>query len=120
LIAGGAGAVAALVLGASTTRAQETMSETQSTGPEGLLTSLHQEVELKSSLIESMTFFWIPSNSPLFPAEPAKISRAVGGPFSVFGGKIEGRNIELVPDKRIVQCLAPRQLGSGRVFDCQI
>ena len=63
LIAGGAGAVAALVLGASTTRAQETMSETQSTGPEGLLTSLHQEVELKSSLIESMTFFFFTAGS---------------------------------------------------------
>jgi len=80
-MAGGAGAVAALVLGASTTRAQETMSETQSTGPEGLLTSLHQEVDLKSSLIESMTFFWIPSNSPLFPASQPKSAAQLGALF---------------------------------------
>ncbi len=34
---------------------------------------------------------------------PADISRDAGGPFSCFGGKIEGRNLELVPDKRLVQ-----------------
>ncbi len=34
---------------------------------------------------------------------PADISPDAGGPFSCFGGKIEGRNLELVPDKRVVQ-----------------
>jgi activator of HSP90 ATPase len=35
--------------------------------------------------------------------KPTTISRVVGGYFSLFGGHIVGRQIELVPNKRIVQ-----------------
>ena len=35
--------------------------------------------------------------------KPAEISREVGGPFSLFGGYITGRHVELVPNERIVQ-----------------
>ncbi len=34
---------------------------------------------------------------------PTQISREAGGPFILFGGHILGRQIELVPNKRIVQ-----------------
>jgi activator of HSP90 ATPase len=34
---------------------------------------------------------------------PTKISREVGGTFSLFGGHILGRHIELAPNQRIVQ-----------------
>jgi len=34
---------------------------------------------------------------------PTEISRQVGGAFTLFGGHIVGRHIELVPHKRIVQ-----------------
>jgi uncharacterized protein YndB with AHSA1/START domain len=34
---------------------------------------------------------------------PAAISRDVGGPFVLFGGHVQGRNIELTPGTRIVQ-----------------
>ncbi len=34
---------------------------------------------------------------------PVEISREVGGVFSLFGGYISGRHIELVPNERIVQ-----------------
>jgi activator of HSP90 ATPase len=37
------------------------------------------------------------------PDKPAQISRDVGGAFALFGGYITGRNIELVPNIRIVQ-----------------
>jgi activator of HSP90 ATPase len=33
----------------------------------------------------------------------AKISKEAGGEISMFGGAIHGRNIELVPGKRVVQ-----------------
>src|SRR5450631_2174836 len=36
-------------------------------------------------------------------AKPAEISRAEGGAFSLFAAHIEGRQIELVPNERIVQ-----------------
>jgi activator of HSP90 ATPase len=34
---------------------------------------------------------------------PAEIASGEGGTFSVFGGAIHGRHIELVPGKRVVQ-----------------
>ena len=36
-------------------------------------------------------------------AAPTQISREAGGAFTVFGGHIMGRQIELVPNERIVQ-----------------
>jgi activator of HSP90 ATPase len=36
-------------------------------------------------------------------AKPAEISREAGGAFSLFGGYIMGRQIELLPNERIVQ-----------------
>ena len=38
-----------------------------------------------------------------FTGAPAEINREPGGAFSCFGGVIAGRNIELLPDQRIVQ-----------------
>jgi len=35
--------------------------------------------------------------------KPAEISREVGGAFTLFGGYVTGRHIELVPNERIVQ-----------------
>jgi activator of HSP90 ATPase len=35
--------------------------------------------------------------------KPTEISREVGGAFTIFGGYITGRHIELVPNERIVQ-----------------
>jgi uncharacterized protein YndB with AHSA1/START domain len=36
-------------------------------------------------------------------SKPTLISREAGGPFTLFGGHIVGRHIELVPNERIVQ-----------------
>jgi activator of HSP90 ATPase len=36
-------------------------------------------------------------------SHPTEISRDAGGAFSLFGGRIVGRHLELVPDERIVQ-----------------
>jgi activator of HSP90 ATPase len=38
-----------------------------------------------------------------FTGGKARISRAVGGKFSTYDGYAEGTNLELVPDKKIVQ-----------------
>ena len=38
-----------------------------------------------------------------FTGGKASISRKVGGKFSVFDGYSEGTNLELIPDKKIVQ-----------------
>jgi uncharacterized protein YndB with AHSA1/START domain len=34
---------------------------------------------------------------------PAEITNRQGDPFSIFGGRVEGRQIELVPGQRVVQ-----------------
>jgi activator of HSP90 ATPase len=36
-------------------------------------------------------------------AKPAEISRNIGGAFSLFGGYIVGRHVEMVPNQRLVQ-----------------
>jgi len=38
-----------------------------------------------------------------FTGAKVSISRKIGGKFSVYGGDIEGVNLELVPDQKIVQ-----------------
>lgn len=67
-------------------------------------TTIHQEIVFNVSpnrIYEALT------NSELFSqvtgGAPTEISREDGGSFSCFGGMIVGRNIELIPDQRIVQ-----------------
>lgn len=46
-------------------------------------------------------------------APPAQISPEVGGAFSLFGGIITGRQIELLPNQRIVQAWRPMYWNPG-------
>lgn len=94
-------------------QSQQKMTEPESTGVEGLLTYLHQEVEIKASpqriydaLLDSKQF-------AAFTGASAEISREAGGAFSMFGGLIVGRNIELVPNQRIVQAWRPANWDPG-------
>jgi uncharacterized protein YndB with AHSA1/START domain len=66
--------------------------------------SIHQEVVLPASpdrvyaaLTTSAQFTTATDN------RVAQIGAAAGEPFSLFGGAIEGRTIEMVPGKRLVQ-----------------
>jgi activator of HSP90 ATPase len=47
------------------------------------------------------------------PDTASQISADVGGAFSLFGGYIMGRHIELVPDKRLVQAWRTAGWGPG-------
>jgi activator of HSP90 ATPase len=52
--------------------------------------------------------------SGMAPAtKPTQIDPAPGGAFSLFGGYVTGRNIELVPNKRIVQAWRPMTWAPG-------
>jgi len=97
-------------------------------------TTIHQEIEFDASpqrlyeaLLDSKQF-------TEFSGRPAEISREVGGAFSLFKGHIVGRNLELVPNQRIVQAwrvvtwpegaysiarfeLKPQASGTRLVFD---
>src|SRR5215468_3906290 len=65
--------------------------------------TIHQEIEFTASsqllyeaLLDSKKF-------SVFSGRTAEIRREPGGAFSLFGGHLVGRNVELVPNKRIVQ-----------------
>jgi uncharacterized protein YndB with AHSA1/START domain len=45
--------------------------------------------------------------------KPAEISREEGGAFSIFGGYVSGRHIELVHEQRIVQAWRPQDWEPG-------
>jgi activator of HSP90 ATPase len=82
--------------------AEETMAEPA--GATGSPATIHQEVDVKANparvyevLLDAKQF------SALSGGLPTDIQREVGGAFSCFGGHIVGRNVELVPNHRIVQ-----------------
>lgn len=46
--------------------------------------------------------------------KPVEVSPEAGGAFSAFGGYITGRNVELVPNERIVQAWRAASWGPGQ------
>jgi activator of HSP90 ATPase len=46
--------------------------------------------------------------------KPVEVSAEAGGAFSAFGGHITGRQIELIPNERIVQAWRPASWGPGQ------
>jgi len=82
--------------------------------------SIHQEVVVNATsrriyeaLTDSAQFTQVTRFSPVMNAAPAKIGRAVGESFTLFGGHIVGRHVELVPFRRIVQAWRVVDWGSG-------
>ena len=76
--------------------------------------SIHQEVTIKAS---AKKVFDALTDAKQFSAfsggAPAEIDATAGGSFSCFGGHIIGRNIELVPGKRVVQAWRPVKWVEG-------
>jgi len=99
--------------GARAASPQQKPAEGQSTEAEALLTHLHQEVDFTAvphriyeALLDAKQF-------GALTGMPAQINREPGGAFSTFGGLIEGRNVELIADKRIVQAWRPASWDAG-------
>lgn len=76
--------------------------------------AIHQEVTFAAS---PERIYEILTSSELFSkatgGAPTDINAEEGGTFSCFGGMILGRNIELVPGKRIVQAWRPARWEEG-------
>lgn len=94
-------------------QAQMNMTEARSTGTEGLLTYLHQEVDFSATSQRIYNILLDSRQFAAFTGSPAEISREAGGPLSMFGGLIVGRNIELLPNQRIVQAWRPASWDPG-------
>lgn len=66
-------------------------------------TSLHQEIDYKSAPKRIYEVLLSSKDFSAFSGAGAEIDPKVGGAFSMFGGLVVGRNVELVPNLRIVQ-----------------
>lgn len=64
---------------------------------------IHQEVDLPATPARVYKALIDEKQFAAFSGMAAKIESRAGGEFSLFGGHIVGRNIELVPDHRVVQ-----------------
>ncbi len=97
-------AIGIAVVGAARSRlAQQATSENPTPAASQKAVTIHQEVDfgvspqrLYEALLDTTQF-------TAFSGRPAEIRREAGGAFSLFGGHIVGRNVELVPGQRIVQ-----------------
>lgn len=76
-------------------------------------TSLHQEVLFKASPQRLYEILLSSQQFTAFSGLPAVIDPKVGGAFSLFGGKIVGRNVELIPNQLLVQAWRPADWPTG-------
>ena len=82
--------------------------------------SIHQELVIRATsnrvydaLTDAKQFTKVTTLGPVMNAAPARIGRAVGESFTLFGGHIVGRHLELVPSRRIVQAWRVVDWDSG-------
>ncbi|MGC2301224.1 MAG: SRPBCC domain-containing protein [Acidobacteriaceae bacterium] len=109
LVVGGLAAASAF----SREAAGQSMQQLPPTNPGDTRTALHEEVELAApaSRIESVLLDG--KQFAAFTGLGATIDAHEGGAFSLFGGLIVGRNIELVPGQRVVQAWRPTHWDPG-------
>ncbi len=103
--------------------------------------TIHQEVDftvsperIYTAILDSKQFSEFTAQGGGFSATSAKIDSAEGGAFTLFDGYITGRNVELIPNQRVVQAwhdkewpvgvyslvkfeLIPKGSGTHLVFD---
>jgi activator of HSP90 ATPase len=92
---------------------QQDTKEARSTPANQARTSLHQEVELKAGPQRIYEILLDSKQFAAFIGMPATIDSAAGGAFSMFGGMIVGRNVELIAHQRIVQAWRPTHWDPG-------
>jgi activator of HSP90 ATPase len=103
-----AAACGAFAAGSGDVRAGLSVAETDATR-----TFLHQENEFPVTPQRIYDILLHSKSFGAFSHEPAQIDPVAGGAFSLFGARIVGRNIELVPGRRIVQAWRPAHWASG-------
>jgi activator of HSP90 ATPase len=111
-----AGAAAGIALSVSRIPAlaqQPAMDQKPTTPANQMRTSLHQEIELSASPERIFNILLDSKQFAAFTGLAAAIDPSPGGAFNTFGGLVEGRNIELIPSRRIVQAWRPTHWDSG-------
>jgi activator of HSP90 ATPase len=76
-------------------------------------TTIHQEIDFKTTPARLYEVLLDAKQFSAFSKATAEIEPHMGGAFKLFGGQIEGRNIELVSNQRIVQAWRPASWPGG-------
>jgi activator of HSP90 ATPase len=106
--------VAAAIAATPLARAQQPeMAEKPSTEANKTRTTIHYELEFKPSPQRLYEAILDQKQFAAITGLPATIDPAPGGAFTMFGGLIAGRNIELVANQRIVQAWRPGHWDPG-------
>lgn len=107
------GALSAGSEGWASVAQNQSMKETPGSPANQSRTSLHQEVDYKAHPQRIYEILLDAKQFVAFTGMPADIDAEPGGAFSLFGGMIVGRNVELVPNERIVQAWRPASWDPG-------
>ena len=103
VVTGAVIALGSLATGSNVWGKPQTMAEAPGSEADKTRTFLHQEVEIKAAPQRIYEILLDSKQFATFTGMPAEIDPKAGGAFSMFGGMIVGRNVELVPNQRIVQ-----------------
>jgi activator of HSP90 ATPase len=75
--------------------------------------TIHQEVDFNAAPARIYEILLDAKQFSACTKDSAEIQPRAGEPFKLFGGRIEGRNIELVPNQRLVQAWRPAYWPAG-------
>ena len=65
--------------------------------------TIEQEIMIKGTPHEIYEVFMDAKKHSKLTESKAKVSREIGGTFSIYEGALSGKNVELIQDKKIVQ-----------------
>jgi uncharacterized protein YndB with AHSA1/START domain len=77
------------------------------------MSKIHQEVTFSAPPARVYRALADSAEHAKFTGAPADISAEEGGAFSAHGGHVHGRNVELVPGRRIVQAWRGKDWPAG-------
>jgi activator of HSP90 ATPase len=92
---------------------QQPAEEKPCTSPNQARTSIHYVLNFNASPERFYQAILDAKHFAEFSGMPATIDATAGGSFSMFGGLIQGRNVEVVPNQRIVQAWRPASWDPG-------
>jgi activator of HSP90 ATPase len=74
---------------------------------------IHQEIDFNVTPARMYAVLLDAKQFSAFSKDKAEIEALPGAAFKLFGGRIEGRNVELIPNQRIVQAWRPTTWHAG-------
>jgi activator of HSP90 ATPase len=107
------GLTSATVLRGAIRQQTPAMAQVPASEANNTRTALHQEIDLPGTPARFEQAVLDAKQFAAFSGMPATIDPREGGAFSMFGGMIVGRNVELVSGRRIVQAWRPTHWDPG-------